>query len=77
MFEKTEKAGVLKDKHSGALINNDINKLEAYKKQKAVLRESSNATKKIVELEKEIKFVKEELFKIRKVLKETQQMEEL
>ena len=72
MFEKTDKAGVLKDKHSGALINNDINKLEAYKKQKSVLRESKMAMAKISELEQEIRFVKEELFKLRKALKETQ-----
>lgn len=70
MFEKTEKAGIVKDKNTGALLNSDINKLDAYKKQKMVFRDSRNAIKKISELEEEIRFVKEELFKLRKILKE-------
>lgn len=71
MFEKTEKIGVVKDKTSGALINSDINKLNAYKKQKAVFREYGGAVKKISELETEIQYIKEEIFKIREMLKQT------
>ena len=68
MHEKTEKQGIVKDMSSGALINSDINKLNAYKKQKKVLQESRNTTKKISDLENEIRFVKEEIFKLRKML---------
>ena len=72
MLEKTDKAGVLKNKHSGALVNTDINKLEAYKKQKRILAESKSTMAKISSLEDEILFIKNELSKIRKALKETQ-----
>lgn len=70
MLEKTDKNGIMKDRRSGVLVQNDINKLEAYKKQKKVFQNSQTAINKISDLEKEIHFIKEEIFKIRKILKE-------
>lgn len=72
MLEKTDQAGIVKDKQSGALLNNDINKLKAYKKQKMILAESKKAVDEMTSIKQDLDFIKSEITAIKNMLKEKQ-----
>lgn len=54
-YEKTDKSGLYRDTHSGAIVNRDINALNAYKKKKANYVNMKNKQNKI---EKELDEIK-------------------
>jgi hypothetical protein len=60
-YYKTDFEGLVKDPDSGAVLNVDNVKLEAYKKHKLALEASSKNVERINKVENDIKEIKEML----------------
>lgn len=61
MLEKTEKPKVYRDTKTGALINKDINKLNAYRKQKRMLSKSQEAMEEINQVKRDLSEISERM----------------
>lgn len=59
MKTKTDIQGVVKDQSSGALINTDDKKLNAYKTQKKLFRDVKMLQNEVVELREQLQRLKE------------------
>jgi hypothetical protein len=70
MLEKTDKNGIYKNVKTGAIVNKDINKLNAYKKQKAIMQSSKIATQNVDELKNELSEMKSEMSEMKMILNE-------
>jgi hypothetical protein len=77
MLQKTDKNGIYKDPNSGAIVNKDINKLNAYKKQKAILQDSKKASENIDILKRELLEMKNEVSEMKILLKEIKMLMEM
>jgi hypothetical protein len=60
-YYKTDFEGLVKDPESGAVLNVDNSKLEAYKKHKQFLVASMNNSERINKVENDIQEIKEML----------------
>ena len=60
-YNKTNVEGLVEDPVSGAILNINNAALDAYKRQKRVLEESKNSTKRIEKLENDINDIKQML----------------
>jgi hypothetical protein len=60
-YYRTDFEGLVKDPHSGAVLNVDNNKLEAYKKQKAAFMLNVENNERINKVEKDLNEIKEML----------------
>ena len=60
-YLKTDVEGLVKDPVSGAVLSVDYEGLSAYKKQKAFMENNANTTKRINEVEKDLREIKEML----------------
>jgi hypothetical protein len=60
-YYKTDVEGLVKDPHSGAVLNVDNAKLEAYKKQKATFRMNIENSERISKVERDLNEIKEML----------------
>lgn len=65
-YYKTDFEGLVKDSQSGAVLNVDNAKLEAYKKQKASLNLNMENSQRISKVEKDINDIKEMLSQLLK-----------
>lgn len=57
-YIKTDVEGLVKDSHSGAVLNVDNEKLEAYKRQKAILEIGRTMPDKYLKLERDVQHIK-------------------
>lgn len=57
-YLKTDVDGYIKDTHSGAVLNVDNAKLEAYKKQKMAMEQSRMTTERLKKVENDINDIK-------------------
>jgi hypothetical protein len=69
MLEKTDMSGIYKDRKSGAIVNKDINKLNAYRKQKTIIQNSRIASENFNVLKTEISEMKIEISEMKTLLK--------
>jgi len=60
-YLKTDFEGLVKDPSSGAVLNVDNTKLEAYRKQKNAMSMTLNNNERIVKVENDLKEIKEML----------------
>lgn len=60
-YIKTNIEGLVKEPSSQAILNVDNQRLEAYKRQRALLSRSVDATKRIESVEKDVSQIKEML----------------
>lgn len=60
-YLKTDFEGLVKDPNSGAVLNVDNAKLEAYKKQKQAMRKNEQTAERIDKVEKDLREIKEML----------------
>jgi len=60
-YLKTDFEGLVKDPISGAVLNVDNSKLEAYKKQKQAMRKNEQTAERIDKVEKDLREIKEML----------------
>ena len=58
MYIKTDVEGLVKDSESGAILNVDNAKLEAYKKQKRFMEERARDNYRIQKVEKDLSEIK-------------------
>ena len=58
MFIKTDVEGLVKDPESGAVLNVDNAKLDAYRKQKRFMEERSRESYRIQKVEKDLSEIK-------------------
>jgi len=58
MYVKTDVEGLVKDTKSGAVLNVDNAKLQAYKKQKLFMEERSKDTERLNRVEKDLSEIK-------------------
>lgn len=65
-YYKTDFEGLVKDPESGAILNVDNSKLEAYKKQKQVLENNMRNTERISKVETDLNEIKEMLSQLLK-----------
>ena len=65
-YYKTDFEGLVKDPESGAILNVDNSKLEAYKKQKLVLENNMRNTERISKVETDLNEIKEMLSQLLK-----------
>jgi hypothetical protein len=65
-YYKTDVEGLVKDPQSGAVLNVDNAKLEAYKKQKATLRMNAENSERINKVERDLNEIKEMLSQLLK-----------
>jgi len=61
MYEKTNKAGLMRDTSTGAILNCDLTSLEAYKKKKQKAREVDEMKNRQESLETEVSEIKDML----------------
>lgn len=61
MLKKTDKPNVFKDTKTGALINKDMNRLSAYKKQKKILQEAKESREHVNDMCKTISDLKHDV----------------
>lgn len=61
MLENTEIDGIYKDAKSGVLINTNVDKLSAYKKQKRIMNEYKNAVNLIKRMQMQINILEKEV----------------
>ena len=60
-YLETDVPGLVKDPNSGAILNIDNAKLEAYRKQKQFFEQKKNDSERITKLENDIGSIKEML----------------
>ncbi len=65
-YYKTDVEGLMKDPESGAVLNVDNNKLEAYKKQKSTFKMNMENNARITKVEKDLTEIKEMLSQLLK-----------
>ena len=63
-YIQTDIEGLVKDSISGAVLNVDNAKLEAYKKQKQLAENAKNSFERIDKIEKDLIHIKEMLTKL-------------
>ena len=68
MLQKTDVPGMFKNDDTGVIVNKDINKLEAYRKQKKLLSKTKQATEEVKEMKNELTCLKEEMNSIKDLL---------
>ena len=61
MYIKTDVHGLVKDEKSGAILNVDNDKLNAYKKKKAFFEEKKNESERIKKVENDLQSIKDML----------------
>jgi hypothetical protein len=61
MYIKTDVEGLVKDSKSGAILNVDNSKLEAYKKQKNFMENNMRNSDRINKVERDLNEIKEML----------------
>lgn len=61
MYIKTDVEGLVKDPNSGAILNVDNSRLEAYKKQKQFMETNMRNIERINKVEKDLNEIKEML----------------
>ncbi len=66
---KTDKEGWEKDLDSGAILNTDNTKLQAYKRRKAAAEQAAQASQRIDKLEKDVSVIKDMLVTITELIK--------
>lgn len=60
-YLKTDFEGLVKDPQSGAVLNVDNSRLEAYKKQKNAMSTMNTNSERIIKVENELKEIKQML----------------
>jgi hypothetical protein len=70
MLEKTDKDGIYKDVKTGAIVNKDINKLNAYKRQKLIMQNLKKSSESVDLLKKELAETKNEVSEMRMMIEE-------
>jgi len=69
MLEKTDRPDLFKDETSGVIVNTNINKLDAYKKQKKLLTEARKVDNKMDALQTQVYALKRELDELKNTVK--------
>ena len=70
MLEKTDKDGIYKDVKTGAIVNKDINKLNAYKRQKSIMQNLKKASESVDMLKEELAETRNEVSEMRMMIEE-------
>jgi hypothetical protein len=65
-YIKTEAEGLVRDPESGAVLNVDISKLEAYRKQKEYMQNSMKNNERINKVENDLNEIKQMLSQLLK-----------
>lgn len=68
MLKKTDKPNVFKDTNTGALINKDMNRLSAYKKQKKILQEARESREHVDDMRETIHDLKNDVHSLMSIV---------